>query len=194
MALTMEELRKLVEGQKLRYFLDPNRDALMLGAAGVNGRYQFVILLEVDGQFVQFRTVGYLHTRTDHPHVHEVLEVLGALNYKLRLVKFGWDPSDGEIVGYADVWVMDGDLTPAQFKRMIGNYLSAIDINYARIKKTMETGKDPGDERPVIPPELQKIIDDLLRAKKEGAKKQGAKKEEVKKKGAKKKAPEVTHI
>ncbi|NNG15794.1 MAG: hypothetical protein HKM89_04875, partial [Gemmatimonadales bacterium] len=89
MALTMAELRKLVEGQKLRYFLDPNRDALMFGAAGVNGRYQFVILLELDGRFVQFRTVGYLHSRTDHPHLLEVLKVLGALNYKLRFVKFG---------------------------------------------------------------------------------------------------------
>ncbi|NNG15618.1 MAG: hypothetical protein HKM89_03985, partial [Gemmatimonadales bacterium] len=91
------------------------------------------------------------------------------------------------------------------FQRMVHNYLSTIDISCARIKQTMETGQDPGEEDPLtlakriagsggLPPKLQKAIDDLLGAKKEGPRKRGAKKEEAKKKGTKKKPPEVTHI
>jgi hypothetical protein len=184
MALTMKELQKLVEGEDFRYFVDPTRDALMLGASGLNGTYQFIILLEVQGQFVQFRTIGYLHCPADHPNLKEVLEVLGELNYSLRLVKFARDPSDGEIVAYADVWVMDGTLTQKQFGRMIHNFLPSIDLNSDRIKRTLETGEDPGELDPQtlmerllgeagLPPKLRDKIRELEEQKKEKSKKKG---------------------
>jgi hypothetical protein len=192
MALTMDGLRKLVDGEGLHYFLAPDRPALMLTVTGLNGRYQFVIHLDVDGQFLQFRTLGYGNCPADHAHLQEVLKVLGHLNYKLRLVKFAWDPSDGEIVVYADTWVVDGDVTKGQFQRLIHSYFSALDMHHPRLEKTIETGKDPGAEDLMAmversaesgPPDVRKIIEDLLgRLKKPGA---GDKKkeEEEKKKG-----------
>jgi hypothetical protein len=148
MALKLAELEKLVEGEDMRYFRDPTRDALMLGAKGISGRYQFVILLELEGQFMQFRTISYQYCTADHKHLKQVLEVLGALNYRLRLAKFGWDESDGEIVVYADHWIMDGKVTQEQFSRILHNYLPAVDLSYHRIAKTIETGKDPGELDP----------------------------------------------
>jgi hypothetical protein len=155
MALTLAELEKLVEGEDMRYFRDPTRDALMLGAKGISGRYQFVILLELEGQFMQFRTISYHQCTADHKHLKPVLEVLGALNYRLRLAKFGWDESDGEIVVYADHWVMDGKVTQEQFSRILHNYLPAVDLSYLRITKTIETGKDPGE---LDPEQILKMI------------------------------------
>jgi hypothetical protein len=148
MALTLAQLEKLVEGEDMRYFRDPTRDALMLGAKGISGRYQFVILLELEGQFLQFRTISYQTCTADHKHLKAVLQVLGALNYRLRLAKFGWDESDGEIVVYADQWVMDGKVTQEQFSRILHNYLPAVDLSFLRIAKTIETGEDPGDLDP----------------------------------------------
>jgi Putative bacterial sensory transduction regulator len=146
MALTMEGFRKLVDAEKLRYFLAPDRPALMLNVTGIN----------------------------------ELLKVLGHLNYKLRLVKFAWDPSDGEIVVYADTWLVDTELTQAQSQRVIQGYFSALDMHSSRIDKTLETGKDPGAEDLMamvergmgsgLPAELQKLLKDLLeRGKKPGA-------------------------
>ena len=77
-----------------------------------------------------------------------MLEVLGALNFRLRLAKFGWDESDGEIVCYADHWVMDGKVTQEQFSRILHNFLPAVDLSSPRIAKTMETGTDPGELDP----------------------------------------------
>ncbi|MGD2215755.1 MAG: YbjN domain-containing protein [Gemmatimonadales bacterium] len=148
MALKLAELEKLVEAEDMRYFRDPTRDALMLGAKGISGRYQFVILLELDGQFLQFRTINYQYCTANHKHLNAVLQVLGALNYRLRLAKFGWDESDGEIVVYADHWIMDGKVTQEQFSRMLHNYLPAVDLSNPRIAKTMETGEDPGELDP----------------------------------------------
>ena len=156
MALTMAQLEKLVEGEDMRYFRDPTRDALMLGAKGISGRYQFMMLLELEGQFLQFRTINYQTCTADHKHLKAVLQVLGALNYRLRLAKFGWDESDGEIVVYADHWIMDGKVTQEQFSRILHNYLPAVDLSYLRIAKTIETGEDPGELDP------KKILEIIL--------------------------------
>jgi hypothetical protein len=148
MALSIEKLKSLLEGEKLKYFLDPAMDKIMLGAKGMNGSYQLLILLEVENTFIQFRSMNYHSCPADHEHVGATLKLLGELNYHLRFLKFGWDPSDGEIVVYGDAWIEDGDLTQKQFGRMIHAYLTMMDLNNVRIDKTIRTGEDPGDIRP----------------------------------------------
>jgi len=170
MTLTMDRLKSLVEGEDLRYYLDPSGNKLLLNARGVNGSYQLLILLELDGRFIQFRSLHYQSCPEGHEHLDAVLRVLGGLNYQLRFVKFGWDPSDGEIAVYGDAWVEDGDLTQGQFGRMVHAYLSMMDLNSARIEQTIRTGKDPGAigesgsgvGASGLPPEMQGLLDRLL--------------------------------
>ncbi len=145
MAMTLEKLKKLCDGEGLKYFVAPDRPAAMMVFGGANGRFQIIAKVEVDGRFVQVRTIAYLHCPADHPHVVPVLKVLGHLNYQLRLVKFAWDPSDGEIAVYADIWVEDGDLTQTQFKALFRSLIPAVDLNYKRLTQTIETGRDPGE-------------------------------------------------
>jgi hypothetical protein len=170
MTLTMERLKALVEGEDLRYYLDPSGNKLFLNARGVNGSYQLLILLELDGRFIQFRSLNYQSCPEGHENLDATLRVLGGLNYQLRFVKFGWDPSDGEIVVYGDAWVEDGDLTQGQFGRMVHAFLSIMDLNNARIEQTIQTGEDPGEigeggggsVAPGLPPEMQGLLDRLL--------------------------------
>ena len=172
MALTKERLKSLVKATGLKFYVDPDRDALMLGGQGVNGRYQFVILLELGGEFLQFRTLRYHFCPSDHPHVDAILRVLGAINMQVRFSKFAWDPSDGEVVAYGDIWISDGDVTEAQMERMLKSYLSIIDLQYARIDATIKTGKDPGELNPFegaagLPPAVQKVLE-RIREEREG--------------------------
>jgi hypothetical protein len=39
---------------------------------------------------------------------------------------------------------MDTAVTPAQFRRMLENYVGGMDDGYVRLTKTLQTGKDPG--------------------------------------------------
>lgn len=146
MPLTMEQLKSRVERQDLRYFVDPHQPMLLLDVQGANGTYRFLISLQDDGQFLQFRTVGYLTCTADNPHLPEVFKVLGVVNYENRLVKYGWDSSDGEIAAYADVWIMDGTLTDGQFARVLQNFVPIIDSDFVRIKTAADTGRDPRGE------------------------------------------------
>ncbi len=143
MTIKIDQLKKLAEGQGLKYFLAPDRPALLMGFAGVTGSYQVLMLVELDGRFLQFRTTGYGQCPMGHPNLEAVLRVIGDLDYRFRLAKFGWDPSDGEIVGYADLWLEDATLTPRQFAGMLGAFLPAIDLAHARIGMTLATGVDP---------------------------------------------------
>lgn len=173
MAMKLEDLKKLLDKEGLRYFVAPDRPAIMLGFSGVFGHYQVVVTLELDGTFLQFRTVRYLHCPQDHPHLLAVLKVLGHIDYTIRLVKYGWDPADGEVVGYVDEWVMDGKPSQAQFSKMVQSFVAGIDSSYERIKRTIETGTDPGAIDPAtlmerlmggsLPDELRRQIEDAKR-------------------------------
>ena len=145
MAMTLDELKKLFDAEGIKYFVDPDRPALLATFRGVGDPHRVVAKLEVGGKFLQLRTIGWLSCPDDHSSVSAVLKAIGAENYLRRLVKLGWDPSDGEIVAYADVWLMDGKLTQQQFSRILHNYLPVIDMAYRRLEKAIETAHDPGD-------------------------------------------------
>lgn len=190
MALTMTDLRKLADSAGLKYFLDPNRNALMLFVGGIFGRFQIVIMLHVEGQFLQFRTIGYLQCPQDSPNLTAVLRLLAGLDYKLRMVKFGWDESDGEIVVYADSWLMDGTFTQQQFERVMHLYFQNIDVSYPRLKAVIETGEDPGEVHPGKPGALSDMLREALERARGGDKGD----EGDKGKGDKKKDDEIDEL
>jgi len=153
MALTMAGLRKLLDGEGLKYFLHPDQPVVLMGMGGLYGSYQIGISLQDDGRFLQLRTLGYVRCPATHEHLATVLRTLAEINFRVRFVKFGWDPQDGEIMAYADMWVMDGTVTQAQFNRIMANLIPTIDLNYPRLGRTMETGVDPGvPDLPGMPP------------------------------------------
>ena len=171
MALTLARLKTLCDGEGLKYFVAPDRPMVLLAFGGLNGKYQVVVPLELDGRFLQVRTLGYLRCPADNPHLAAVLKILGELNYRMRMTKFGWDPNDGEIVAYADVWIEDGDLTQQQFGALFRSLIPTIDLNYPRLTDAIHTGNDPGLQLPSqtggasqLPPEVQSLLD-RIRAK-----------------------------
>jgi len=161
MAMTIDRLKELCEGEDLKYFLAPDRPMVTLGFGGSTGRFQFVIPIELDGRFLQIRTTGYLSCPASHAHVNTVLTILGALNYQLRMTKFGWDPEDGEITAFADVWIEDGDLTQKQFGTLMKSTLAAVVVNHKRISGAIETGVDPGEFRPDSRSKLDELAEKI---------------------------------
>lgn len=148
MAITFDALKQLVEAAELKYFVAPDRPVIMLGFQGLLSQVQLVISLEDQGEFLQFRTIHFLECPAGHPNLGEVLKAIGHLNYSRRLVKFAWDPSDGEIVMYADMWLVDSAPSRGQFRRMVQSFFGSADLGHGRLKLTIDTGKDPGELEP----------------------------------------------
>lgn len=174
--MKMETLESLLKGENLKYYLDPARPAAMLGFQGLLGKYQFVILLEMEGSFLQFRSVELARCPVEHPYLSEVLRVIGSIDHQFRFVKFGWDADGGEIVGYGDVCLAnDGTLTPAQFKQILRHYLTTLELGAKRISDTIDTGRDPGrislaqlvterlDKKGGVPSQMRAVLEKIKR-------------------------------
>jgi hypothetical protein len=149
--VSIQQLQALAAGAGLKFFMAPDRPVMLMGFTGMFGSYQVIATTDLDGRFMQLRTMGYGSCGADHPHLEAVLKVLAALDYRLRLTKFAWDESDGEIIAYADLWLEDATLTQAQFAAMLRAFVPAIDLGHERIVKTMQTGVDPGTQMPAQP-------------------------------------------
>ena len=178
MAITFEELKELVSREGLRFFVDPGEQRLMVGVAGMCGKFQLVLSLYDEGVFLQFRSVNYMYCPPDHPALPELFKAMADANYQTRLVKFAWDAGDGEVVAYADIWLMDATLTQEQLHRMLGNYVPAIDMQSYRFERTLKEGKDPGRIDPTrlmgellgrkdLPPEVRAILEGIRKGGKE---------------------------
>lgn len=150
MSITIDKLKRLLDAQGVRYFQDPHHPAVLMNFGGLFGSYQVVMQVDLDGKFLLIRTLGYARCPASHPHSTTVLQVLGALDYQMRTTKWGWDPSDGEIVACVDLWLEDAVVTESQFQAILRVFLPAIDMAHQRITTAMATGVDP--KMPTAPP------------------------------------------
>ena len=157
MAITFAQLKDLVRKEGLQFFVDPDETRLIVGVSGICGKFQLVISVYDQGVFLQIRSVNYMFCPPNHPALVELLKAMADVNYQTRLVKFAWDQSDGEVVAYADLWLMDTTLTQEQLHRMLGNYVPAIDLHSYRFRRTLEEGRDPGRVDP------SKLVGELLK-------------------------------
>jgi hypothetical protein len=146
MPITQDQLQKHLDEEGLRYYVDPKRDAVLLQMKGQHGSYQFVVALQSDGKFLQFRTLGLLTVVASHPHHAAIMTALARINAQHRLLKLGWDEADGEVMAFADHWMMDGSLTQAQFHQLAGNYFTAVDDATGRLNAVLASGVDPGPQ------------------------------------------------
>lgn len=151
MSISLDDLKALLTEDEVRFFLDPEQSAVLALFGGNHGSYQVVLAVELEGSFLQLKTIRYAQCPAPHPHCRAMLELLGELNYGYRSTKFGWDPRDGEIVCFVDLWLEDATVTLTQLRANLGILLRTIDRAYYRINGIMTTGTDPGDPTPDEP-------------------------------------------
>lgn len=166
MAMTISELRQLVNGTGLHYWIDPDRPALFFGATGNSGPFDFIIHLDAEGRFLQFRTFRYKACPSGCPHLGVLLRALAEMNALHRWIKYAWDPDYGEVILYGDMWVMDGTVSFEQFGVMLTSLLHTIDGNNPRVAAIIEKGVDPGGRPEILPtppPQPSAAADEALR-------------------------------
>ncbi len=146
MAVTFEELKSTLETTGLKFFCDPEKETILLGFSGCHGVHTILLKRVEDGEGLLFRVPGSAMVKDDHPFKAKVLETLLAENHRVKVGRFCYDPSDGEI--YLD-WFLpleDGMVTPQQLRRCLIALLHLADEMTPRLHHLLETGED-------LPPE-----------------------------------------
>ncbi len=104
-------------------------------------------LVSEDGTMFQLRTVG-LFRDGDRDNTLAVQSLLLDLNRRYKMVKFVYDPTDGEVVAWVDVYLGQGELTSVQVDRCLTTLSTVALPQRDRIRTMATTGEDTGEASP----------------------------------------------
>lgn len=142
--VTLDTLARYLDRDEWRYDMDPEGSCIRTGFRGDNATYRAMILFDSEKQRVRFIVPNYLNLVKVRDK-SKVLERLMELNMQYILLKFGYDPADGEVRAEIDVPVNDTDLSYEGFRRCLYCLLTAADEEYPEMTRLMwgKDGKPP---------------------------------------------------
>jgi hypothetical protein len=129
---------------------------------------QIYIQIADRGNILQFQ-IPQILTVKNCVYKGLVFQTMLGLNYELNLVRFEYDPSDGEVRASIELPLEDSPLTDRQFDRCLRDLVGFVDLVAApRLQQVMSTGIDPAlKERgkallAELNPEMVEILRELL--------------------------------
>ena len=136
------ELRHLLEECGLKCI--DGRDSNLLGLLEFNGeKIPLVIACEADGMVVKLRTFELLSAPAAS-YRRALLSALLEINYRVKLVKFGFSPEDGEVSACIDLPLSGARLTQKQVDRCLRQMRRTLAAHLPRLREIVITGIDPG--------------------------------------------------
>lgn len=145
MPINLEQLEAHLVAEGLKYRLT-DEGYLLTGFAtrhyvGPGGRegVAIAIRLDEDGEHVEF-TAPQLYTSRGCRHPAALFEALLAITMRTKLIRFEYDPADGEVRCSIESAVEDGSLTRRQFLRMLHCLPESIDRWDPVIRAAMDSG------------------------------------------------------
>jgi hypothetical protein len=164
MAMQMERLESFLLAEKLKFrsheaghivvgfatrnYTAPSGDTPT--ARGSDDRFKGIAIavrLSETGQYLECLAPGLYDLGTCR-HRDVVLRALMAIMQRTKMVRFDWDPADGEIRCSVECPLEDGSLTRRQFIRMLRALPEIIDDWDPVIRAAMETGELRLDKAP----------------------------------------------
>jgi hypothetical protein len=134
--VTLDTLARYLDRDEWRYDLDPEGSCIRTGFRGDHATYRAMVLYDAEKHRVRFIVPNYLNL-TKVQDKGRILERLMELNMQYILLKFGYDPADGEVRAEIDVPVNDSDLSYEGFRRCLYCLLTAVDEEYPEMMRLM---------------------------------------------------------
>lgn len=158
MATTIHELREALETDAPTLFYDGGQT--LLYSFPHQGQMMAVyIQLDEEGGYVRFLVPCYLDlSRTAYRT--RVMEKLLELNYRFKLIKFGMDPSDGEVTVQINLPLDDSQPMPKQLQRCMFYLTDGAMHERANLLSLIETGIYPSSEDEGFCASLDQLLPD----------------------------------
>jgi hypothetical protein len=151
MPTSIEQIQGFLDEYSLNYRVDEEHDAILIGfgldpeattfrdSDGDSG-IQFVIRILERGEFLAIFTPQAWNVDAC-PHKAAVFEALASIQTQYKMLRFDYDPSDGEIRPHVELPLEDADLTSRQFHRLLHGMLHGVPRFDCVIRQAMETGE-----------------------------------------------------
>lgn len=146
MATTLAEVGEFLQRRGWRYHQEPERNRII---TGVNSDEvdQFIIVVELqeDGEYLSLFAPQLLYIK-DHIYKGVAFQTMLAIAWEVKLLRWEYDPSDGEVRTSVGIALEDAPLTEKQFNRLLSGLINLTEQGMKRLKAVLATGNDPGSE------------------------------------------------
>jgi len=151
MAVTLEQITGFLAEHELKYAVDPERQAVLVGFAvdadqttyrdrDGNPSIQFVIRLLEEGEFVSI-FVPQAWNIGRCPNKAAVFEALATIQGRYKMLRFDYDPADGEVRPNVEVLAEDSEFTADHLHRLMHCIYQGVQRFDGVIRHAMTTGE-----------------------------------------------------
>jgi len=175
MGTSIKQVTEFFDEHDLKYMVDEKRDAVLIGF-GIDPELSYrdedgdpfirlVVRVLEGGEFVTVLAPNAWNI-DDCIYKAAVLEALVSIQMQYKMLRFDYDPNDGEIRPNIELPLEDATLTSRQFQRLIHGVLHGMGRFDRVIRRAMETGDVSfedleGEEQPQVPPTATSRFKDL---------------------------------
>lgn len=147
MATTLNQIAGYLDNRDSKYDFQPENSRIITGVNADNvDPFAIVITLTEEGKYLELAAPQLLQVQ-NHLYKGVIFQTLLAISWSTKMLRWEYDPIDGEIRASIGFPLEDSPLTEQQFNRALSGLIHIVD-EYAmpRLKIVLATGYDPGEK------------------------------------------------
>ncbi|HIK10129.1 MAG TPA: hypothetical protein IGS52_07660 [Oscillatoriaceae cyanobacterium M33_DOE_052] len=144
MATTLAQVASFLDQRGWRYRLEPEQDRILTGVQSEHvDDFMLVIQVQENGEYLSIFAPQILNLK-NHIYKGVAFQTMLAIAWEVKLLRWEYDPSDGEVRTSVGVALEDAALTGRQFNRILSGLINLTERGVERLKVVLATGNDPG--------------------------------------------------
>lgn len=145
MAATLASIAQYLDNRDWVYSLDEVNSRIVTAVKSQNvDNFLIAIQISETGEFVQFVAPQLLEVK-DNVFKGILFQTMLAISWEVKMLRFEYDPTDGEVRASIELPIEDAALTERLFNRCLNGLIELVDeIAMPRLKAVLATGIDPG--------------------------------------------------
>lgn len=148
MATTLHQIAEFLDNRDWKYDFQPENSRVITGVKADNvDPFPIAIALKEEGEYLEFAAPNLLHIK-NHVYKGVLFQTLLAISWETKMIRWEYDPLDGEIRASIGFPLEDAPLTEQQFNRALSALIHIVDsLAMPRIQAVLETGIDPQEKQ-----------------------------------------------
>lgn len=145
MSIELTIIAQYLNQLEIKHEVKSSKTRILTGFKTDNvGNLPIIIQLSEEGEFLHLYTPQLLNVK-DSVFKGVAFQTMLALSYEMKMLRFEYDPNDGEVRASIELPIEDSTLTLKQFQRCLMGLVHLVDdIAMPRLKAVLATGEDPG--------------------------------------------------
>jgi len=145
MTAVLNQVTKYLDHRGWKYRIEPERSCIITGVVAEHvERFLIAIHVKDEGKVLSLVAPQLLAVK-DHVHKEALLQTMLGIAWEVELLRWEYDPMDGEVRASINLILEDNPLTEQQFNRALEALIQLVDqVAMPRLQLVLATGTDPG--------------------------------------------------